>query len=110
MAKLLNLDEVIESTEVRVLKFAGKKHPMAEMNVKDFIELSQRAETAAKASEGGIVPLSEQIKEMVSMVKSAFPTLTQKQLDGFSLQQLSTIIKFAQAQDEEELENDEEKK
>ncbi|NQZ53217.1 MAG: hypothetical protein HRT93_03075 [Piscirickettsiaceae bacterium] len=90
MAKMLNMDEIQEEQK-KVLKLGGSEYPMKELSVSEFIKLTQKAEK----DEGKDMTLSEQVKELIQMVKDAFPTLEDKKLKALSLQQLNTIIGFA---------------
>ena len=90
MAEMLNLDDLAQ--EVRVLKLKGKEHPMTEMTVETYINVVRLSEEIEDD-----MPVSDQLDIMIKMIKMSFPTLSEKEMKGLSIDQLNAITDFAQA-------------
>lgn len=99
MAKILNLDN-LPSEPTRELVLKGKKHPIPDMTVNNFLVTSR---TAKKLVEDG-ASYADQIEETIKMIQRCVPTVTREDLIDFSLERLGLISNFVRGEDVDEAE------
>lgn len=90
MTKVLNLDSIAKET--RVLKLDGVSYPMKETSVRDYIELTKRAEEIEKK---GDESLSTRIEFLVDAILMSFPTCSAEVLNARTFEELNAISEFA---------------
>lgn len=90
MTKILNIDSLAK--EKRELSIDGKTYPMKELSVKDFVELTKRAEKAEKAK--GDSPASR-IDFLVETVGMNFPSCPREVLEDRTIEELNIMFNFA---------------
>lgn len=94
MAKILNLDKLVPTTETRELSIGGVAHPIAEMTVKNFIETTKAAQ-ALEAETDVVV----QLEATIALILRFVPTLDRAALEGYSLERLAHIVAFVRGED-----------
>lgn len=87
--KYLDLDAIAEEA-VFTLKLNSKEHKLQVATVKMFAEnMRDVQETTLDAS------ITDELKVIVRIVKRAFPTMTDEDIENLTLPQLRTIADFA---------------
>lgn len=86
MTKIVNFNDLRTPTKL-TLDIDGKMHDMVAATVQSFID------SATAVQDLGLKP--DPVKEAeayVSMIKSAFPTLTEKEILGWEISQIHALI------------------
>lgn len=98
MTQFLNLDE-IETTIEKVVVLNKVSHSFVPFTVEDFVNNLKEMETYSAKTD---VPMSEYMSFMVSMVKRAFPTIPEGELDKLTMEKLKALTDFIKGVTEQE--------
>lgn len=91
--QILNLDDLTDDGDVKILKLDGAEHRTVEMTVEKYIERVKRAreiKTEDETVEGNIERTCELLAEL-------FETLSVERLKKLTLRQLNALVEFALA-------------
>ncbi len=89
---ILNLDDLTEDPNAKILKLDGEEHRAEEMTVEAYINRVKRSKRVNPDA-----PMDEQIEETIVLLTEVFPTLSPKRLRSMKLSQLGRIVEFALA-------------
>lgn len=89
MTKFLDLDSVTPEAEF-VLKLNGKDHPLKTATVRTFVDNMKDIESLALDA-----TVVQEIEISVKIIKRAFPTITDEELDELTLDQVKAISEYA---------------
>jgi len=98
MTKFLNLDEFETSVE-KTVRLNGVTHSFVPFSVGDFIDQLKEMEGYAATEE---LPVSEYMGHMVKMVRRAFPSISEEDLMGLSMEKLKALTDFVRGETEKE--------
>lgn len=102
----LNVDEITPAVR-KVVQIKGKKHNFVQPNVGDFlnemkrIKDMQKRHDAKKGSEDEfdqVEVIEDMISAMKNSIKASFPTVTEKDLDSLTYEQMEAIRQFISSQ------------
>lgn len=86
--KIVNIDDLAQASKAIVID--GQTHEMREMTVQEFIDKAKAAREVEKAAQNESV--DEQMRQIVTMVHDAFPTVSEERLARLKLPQLMAIM------------------
>jgi hypothetical protein len=86
---LLNLDDLAKVE--KSLKLKGKKYPIVELSVENFIAAMKEAE---ELDAKGDLKLHENIARTVQHIARVIPTLPEEDIRGLTVPQLTALVAF----------------
>lgn len=103
MTKVISIESFVKAPPV-ILTVGGKKHPMVPATVETFLtNMKELEDLALDASP------SKELEVTVRVIQRAFPTLTEKQIKQWSLEQIQGIADMARGASGEVVTTDETK-
>lgn len=93
--KLLNIDDLV--TPKRAVKIGGYEHQIAEQSVGQLIESAKMSKAQRDDQDDAV----SRFEDFVATVKRMLPTCQEDVLRGLTIKQLVAIVDFANAPDEE---------
>lgn len=99
--KLLNLDGMAEVE--KQITIGGKSYDVVDQPVGTMLKMQRLAREAEKA-EGTDDQQIKLIENMVESVRSVLPGCPQEVVDGMSIRQLTAVLEYALASDEDVIE------
>jgi len=102
MTKIINLDELYKPNSV-VIIVNGERHELKAATVETFIENIRAIENL-----GVNATPDQEIEAMIDIILRSFPTLTDKQIRQWRLEQLRAMVDFARGSNDEIVSTDEE--